>query len=227
MKFKFLMIFSAVASLLLASCEYDNFDAPESTFSGRVVYNEQPIAIRNNGPELQLWQDGYPLKEVIRVYIDHNGNFSAKLFDGAYKMTRRADAPWLQQPTDTIRFNVKGSTAMDVPVTPYFTVTGESFQKSGNNITAKFVVNKVVQTANLDAVQLFLGSSILTDQGRNELPNPVSANLGNLVLGQQTELVGALPDRLKNLDFIYARVGVKSTSAGEYIYTPVQKIALK
>lgn len=225
MKFKFIMIIIAVASLFSAGCEYDNFDAPEVTLSGRVVYEGQPIAGRNNGPQLELWQDGYPLKSYIPVYIDQEGRFSAKLFDGEYKLVRRPDAPWLQQATDTIRISIKGDTKKDIPVTPYFTISGYSFEKSGNNINAKFVVNKVVQTANLEFVRLYLGNSILTDQVQREVR--IDANLGSVVLGQQTQLTATLPDNLKNLDFVYARVGVKSTSAGEYVYTPVQKIALK
>ncbi|MDQ0641211.1 hypothetical protein QF042_004776 [Pedobacter sp. W3I1] len=226
MKFKFLMIFAATTSILLAGCEYDNFEAPEVTLAGKVVYQGRVVGVRNNGPQLELWQDGYPLKSPITVYLNQDGTFSAKLFDGQYKLVRRADAPWLQQATDTVRIEVKGDTNLDVPVTPYFTITGESFQKSGDNIIAKLVVNKVVQTANLEFVRLYLGKSILTDQVQREVR--VDANISSVVLGQQIEISsGALPDNLKSLDYVYARLGVKSTAAGEYYYTQVQKIALK
>lgn len=226
MKTKFLTII-AVASLFMASCgEYDNFDAPELTLSGRVVYQGNAISVRNNGPQLELWQDGFPLRSVINVFMNQDGTFSAKLFAGQYKLVRRADAPWLQQATDTIRVNLTANTNLDVPVTPYFTITGESFQKSGNNIAAKFVVNKVAQTANLEFVSLYVGKSILTDHVQYDVR--VDANLSNVVLGQQIEISsGSLPDNLKSLDYVYARLGVKSTSAGEYYYTQVQKIALK
>jgi len=226
MKLKFLIIFTAAASLFLSGCGYDNFDAPELTLSGRVVYQGSALSVRNNGPQLELWQDGFPLRSPITVYMQQDGSFSAKLFAGQYKLVRRADAPWLQQATDTVRVNLTANMNLDVPVTPYFTITGESFEKSGTSIIAKLVVNKVVPTANLDFVRLYLGKSILTDQVQREVR--VDANLGNVVLGQQLQISsGALPDNLKNLDFVYARVGVKSTSAGEYIYSPVQKISLK
>ena len=214
-----------MASLFLASCEYDNFDAPEVTLSGKKVYNGQAMSVRNSGTQLELWQDGYPLKAYIPVYIDQNGNFSAKLFDGEYKVVRRPDAPWLQQATDTIRVSVRGNTNVDIPVTPYFTISNYTFQKSGNNINSRFVVNRVVPTANLEFVRLYLGKSVLTDQVQREVR--IDAALNTVVLGQPTDLTAELPDNLKNLDFVYARVGVKSTAAGEYIYTPIQKIALK
>lgn len=225
MKLKFLMILTATAGLFLAGCEYDNFNAPESTLSGRVVYDGKAVGVRNNGPRLELWQNGYPLKSAIPVHIDQDGTFSSSLFDGQYKLIRRGESPWLQQTTDTLLVNVKGNTSIDVPVTPYFTINNDSFQKSGNTITAQFVVNKVVQSANVDLVRLYLGKSILTDQVQRELL--VDGNVGSLVFGQPTVIAGQLPDDLKNLDYVYARLGVKSTSSGEYLYTQVQKIALK
>lgn len=225
MKLKFLIILTATAGLFLAGCGYDNFNAPESMLSGKVVYDGKAVGVRNNGPQLELWQDGYPLRSAIPVYLNQDGTFSASLFDGQYKLVRKGDSPWLQQATDTVLVNVRGNTNIDVPVTPYFTITGDSFQKSGNTITAQFVVNKIVQSANVEFVRLYLGKSILTDQVQRELR--VDGNVGSLVFGQQTAIAGELPDNLKNLDYVYARLGIKSNASSEYLYTPVQKIALK
>jgi Protein of unknown function (DUF3823) N-terminal domain/Domain of unknown function (DUF3823_C) len=226
MKFKILTLITAAASIFLTSCsEYDNFDAPELTLSGKVVYQGKAVSVRNNGPQLELWQDGYPLKSPIYVYMNQDGSFSSKLFAGQYKLVRRADAPWLQQATDTIRVNLSENTNIDVPVTPYFTITNETFQKSGNTINASFIVNKVVTTANVELVRLYLGKSVLTDQVQREVR--VDGSVPSLVFGAQTTLSADIPDNLKSLDFIYARLGVKTTIAGEYVYSPVQKIALK
>jgi len=225
MKLKFLMILTASASVFLAGCGYDNFNAPESSLSGRVVYDGKSVGVRNSGPQLELWQDGYALRTKIPVYLNQDGTFSASLFDGQYKLVRMGDSPWLQQASDTIIVNVKGNTSVDVPVTPYFTITGDSFQKSGNKISARFVVNKIVPSANVEFVRLYLGKSILTDQVQRELR--VDGNVGALVFGQQSIIEGELPDNLKNLDYVYARVGVKSTASSEYLYTAIQKVSLK
>lgn len=225
MKLKFLMTLSATVSLFFTGCEYDNFDAPESTLSGKVIYDGKAVGVRNNGPRLELWQDGYALKAPIYVYLNQDGTFSASLFDGQYKLVRRGDSPWLQQATDTLLINVKGNTSIDVPVTPYFTITNDTFQKSGNTITAQFVVNKIVQSANVEVVRLYLSKSILIDQVQNA-PG-IEGNVSNLVFGQPTVISGVLTDDLKNLDYVFARIGVKSASSGEYYYTAVQKINLK
>jgi len=225
MNMKFFSLIVVCASLQLVGCEYDNYEAPKSTLSGRVVYEGKTVAVRNNGPQLELWQDGYALRSAIPVYFNQDGTFAVSLFDGEYKLVRKGDSPWLQQAADTILVEVKGNTIIDVPVTPYFTVTNESFKKNNNSITANFTVNKIVSTANLEYVRLYLGKSILTDQVQQELY--IDANLSTLTFGQPTTIVGELPDNLKNLDYVFVRVGVKSTLSGEYYYTQVQKIALK
>lgn len=225
MKLKYIMLIFTTAGLLLAGCEYDNFEAPKATLSGKVVYQGNAVSVRNNGPQLELWQDGFALKSPITVNISQDGSYSAILFNGRYKLVRRADAPWQQQASDTLIVNVNGNTTYDVPVSPYFTISNDTFGKSGNNITARFVVNKNIPTANLELVRLYLGKSILTDQVQREFL--VDGNVANIVSGQPTEITASLPDNLKDLDYIFARIGVKSSSAGEYYYTQVQKIALK
>ena len=225
MKLKYIMLIFTTAGLLLAGCEYDNFEAPKATLSGKVVYQGNAVSVRNNGPQLELWQDGFALKSPITVNISQDGSYSAILFNGRYKLVRRADAPWQQQASDTLIVNVNGNTRYDVPVSPYFTISNDTFGKSGNNITARFVVNKNIPTANLELVRLYLGKSILTDQVQREFL--VDGNVANIVSGQPTEITASLPDNLKDLDYIFARIGVKSSSAGEYYYTQVQKIALK
>ena len=225
MKLKYIMLIFTTAGLLLAGCKYDNFEAPKATLSGKVVYQGNAVSVRNNGPQLELWQDGFALKSPITVNISQDGSYSAILFNGRYKLVRRADAPWQQQASDTLIVNVNGNTSYDVPVSPYFTISNNTFGKSGNNITARFVVNKNIPTANLELVRLYLGKSILTDQVQREFL--VDGNVANIISGQPTEITASLPDNLKDLDYIFARIGVKSSSAGEYYYTQVQKIALK
>ena len=225
MKIKFLIPIIAIAGMLLSACEYDNFTPPESTLSGKVVYQGKAVSVRNNGPVLELWQDGYPLRSPIVLSFNQDGTFAAKLFDGKYKLTRRGEAPWLQQSTDTIAITVNGNTAIDVPVTPYFNLSNETYTKSGNTITARFVVDKVVPTANVELVRLYLGKSILTDQVQREVR--AEGNVAGLVFGGQNTIATDLPDNLKNLDYVFARLGIKSTVSGEYNYTQVQKISLK
>ncbi len=213
-----------VVGFIVAGCEYDNFDEPQAILSGNVVYDGKPVGVRTNGPQLELWQDGYDLRYAIPVYIAHDGSYSVSLFDGRYKLVRKAGAPWEPQLSDTITVDVKNNTVYDVPVTPYFVITNESFQYALGTITANFTVDKIVETANLAEVRLYVGESILTDQNRNE--QAVNANLPDIAEGQSSTLSVPLSANLADLDYVFVRVGVRATVSSEFYYTQVQKLML-
>ncbi|MCS3554585.1 MULTISPECIES: DUF3823 domain-containing protein [Sphingobacterium] len=225
MKIKFLTVLTATLGLLVVGCEYDNFEAPKDSLTGKVVFEGKPVGVRNNGPELELWQDGYPLKSLIPVYINQAGEFSASLFKGKYKLVRKGNSPWLRQSTDTIVVNVDGNTILDVPVTPYFSVGNESFQATNGQIAANFIIRKTAESSNLDQVKVFLRKSMLTDHV--VFDQEIKIDLNNIVIGTETRVSAQLSSGLKDQDYIFARVGVKSSSSEEYTYTPVQKIVLK
>lgn len=225
MKKKITAILTIALGLFVTGCEYDNFEAPRAILSGKVVFDGQPIGVRNNGPELELWQDGYPLRALIPVYINHAGEFSATLFDGQYKLVRKGNSPWLHQSTDTILVDVRGNTTLDVPVVPYFNITNESFQIEGEQIVASFEVQQIVESAQLDQVRIYLRKSMLTDHV--VFDQEINVDRGSVELGSETRITAAISENLKSSDYLFVRVGVKSTASGEYCYTPVQKIFLK
>jgi len=209
---------------LFTGCEYDNFDEPKSVLSGKVVYNGTPVGVRTNGPQLELWQDGYDLRYVIPVYIAHDGSYSVILFDGQYKLVRKAGAPWEAQLNDTITIDVKNNTVFDVPVKPYFIISNEKIQYASGTITASYTVDKIVETTNLAEVRLYIGKSILTDQNKNE--QVVNANLSDIGEGQTITLSAQLSANLTSLDYVFVRIGVRATISSEFYYTQVQKVSL-
>lgn len=231
MKIKILKIYAIVFSLTLTACEYDNFETPKSVLSGQITHGGAAVQIRNNGPELELWQDGFALRSKISVYADQNGHFSAELFDGRYKLTRLSNAPWLQQPTDTILVEVKGNTTINVPVTPYFSVPNVSASFSGNAVTCGFEVSKVLESAQVDDVRLFISTTTIVDNVNNEQNE--GFNLANLAFGQSMSMTASLNDLLLrkaaklNIDQLFVRIGVRSKSAGEYNFSSVEKIKIK
>lgn len=225
MNIKFLTVLTATLGLLVVGCEYDNFEAPKDSLTGKVVFEGKAVGVRNNSPELELWQDGYPLKSLIPVYINQAGEFSASLFKGKYKLVRKGNSPWLRQFTDTIFVNVDGNTVLDVPVIPYFSVGNESFQATNGQIAANFTIRKTAESSNLDQVKVFLRKSMLTDHV--VFDQEIKIDLNNIVIGTETRISAQLSTGLKDQDYIFARVGVKSSSSEEYTYTPVQKVVLK
>src|SRR5690554_1512804 len=102
---KYIITLSVI--LFITGCEIDNYEAPKSFLEGKVVYNNQPVGVRSNGVQLELWQPGYALYSKIPVYVSQDGSFSASVFDGDYKLVRLEGAPWVNN-TDTIDVQVRG-----------------------------------------------------------------------------------------------------------------------
>lgn len=225
MKQKLLTIL-IIFSLALASCQKDNKEAPTATITGKVVFNKEPVGVRSNGVQLELWQQGYQLFSKIPVYVQQDGSFSAKVYDGKYKLTLlKGNGPWADK-TDTIDVVVKGSATVDVPVDPYFLIKSETFQKSGNNIDASFSLQSVNMDKGLELVRLYIGQTNITDQNNNAaIVTKVATDITDL--RQPINLSAAIPAALSNKDYVFVRIGVKALGVGELVYSQPQMIRLK
>lgn len=226
MKRNIFSIIGCAAVLLFSSCEKDNYDAPASTLTGRVVYQDQPLGVRSDGVQLELWQSGYSLFTKIPVYVAQDGTFSASLFDGNYKLTRlRGNGPWADN-TDTINIQVKGGTTVDVPVDPYFVIRNDNVQRSGNAINATFNIQRVNTTKDLEYVRLYVGQTMITDQVRNEgSATKMRADIADM--SQPVTLSVNVPGSMASKEAVYARIGVKTVGVAELLYSQPVKINLK
>src|SRR5690606_6192701 len=154
--------------LAAASCEFDNFEEPKSTLTGRVVYNDEALGLRSDGVQLELWQHGYDLFQKIPVYVAQDGTFSAVVFDGDYKMTLiRGNGPWMDR-TDSIDVQVRGSQMIDVEVKTYYVISNSSFDVSGNSIAVTFTIEDTNSGRDLEFASIYMGRTILTDAVRND-----------------------------------------------------------
>lgn len=227
---RILSIYTIAVLVFHAGCKKDNFDAPPSTLTGRVVYQGQPIGVRTpvnggGGVQLELWQPGYDLFQKIPVYINSDGTFSASLFDGNYKLVMlKGSGPWVDN-TDTINVQVRGATTVDYPVQPYYTVNNSVFSKSGSSITASATINQVVTTNPIERATLFLGSTQFVDVNNNVATTDImGSNITDL--SQPVTFSVSIPTSLQNKNYVFGRIGVKTTGISELIYSPVQKIEL-
>jgi hypothetical protein len=225
MKIKFLFGIALGLVVFLPACKKDNYKPPSSTLTGQVVYQGQPLGVRSNGVQLELWQSGYQLFSKIPVYINQDGKYSASLFDGDYKLTRlRGNGPWVDN-TDTINVHVSGSTTVDVPVQPYFIIKTSTFQKSGTAVTATAKVDQVVSTAKIERVSFYIGGTTLVDANfKDGFDDKTGTALADL--SQPLNFTITPPAALVAKGYVYARVGVKTTGVAEMEYSPVQKIQL-
>ncbi|MCH7408275.1 DUF3823 domain-containing protein [Belliella sp. DSM 111904] len=202
----------------MTSCEYDNFDAPESMLTGNVVFEGEPISVRSAGVELELWQRGFELFQKIPVHVAADGSFSAKLFDGEYQMTQlNNNGPWINNP-DTLHVTVRGNTVVDFEVTPYFIIPNASFSLSGTEVTATFEAQRAFQNANIELIGLYMGTTYHTDRVRNEAAFEITA--ANLAQPEGQFVVrGQIPAGLRSRSQIHVRVGVKNVGTEELVYS--------
>src|SRR5687768_2589967 len=221
-----LTVYTFFASLIifLSACEKDNLKEPESILSGNVTFQDQPIGVRSDRVQFEIWQRGFDFFTKIPLNIAQDGSFKATLHDGDYKLVRLPNAgPWINN-TDTINVSLKGSASVDIPVEPYFVIKNASFTRNGTNVSATFTVEKNgTHTRTLEATKLFLGRYYILDLGNNA----ANKDATGLVLGQSVTVTLAIPTAIANDDFIFARVGIKTRDIGEYLYTASQKLQLK
>lgn len=207
----------AVLATAVVSCGKDNYDQPESSFAGKVVYDGQPLGVRGSNGDvyLQFWQSGYELNTSFNVYVAQDGSYSAMLFDGVYKLVMNSNrGPWVNSP-DTVTVEVNGATVKDYPVTPYYTISNATYSLSGTMLTASFDVAEVTAGRNIEYVALMVNKNKFVDFGdgthvawvRNE-----SAVPGHISL--QLDVTGALNEQVE----LYARVGLKITGIDQGLY---------
>lgn len=213
-----------VASVMFTSCEKDNFEAPKSKLTGRIVYNGEAIGLRSDGVQLELWQHGYDLFNKIPVFVAQDGSFSAEIFDGNYKLTLvRGNGPWAEN-TDSLDVNVSGSTVIDVPVDPYFIIDNSSFQPAGDMVNATVEISHINTGRDLDRVKIYLGETIIVD----DILNVSSAEklAADVDVDQTISLSANIPQSLRNKGYAFARVGVKTVGVAEFVYSQPIRINL-
>lgn len=212
-----------VGTVIFTACGFDNYDEPQSTLQGRITYEGEALGLRGTGEavQLQLYQDGYDLRDHITVYVTQDGTFQALLFDGEYKLvTRSQNGPWVNT-RDTVVINLRGSTSVELEVTPYFTISNESFTLSGSVFNADFTVNQIVESAEIEYVSLLISNTAFVDD---------VSNIARLDFqGEDSGTLSLSMDMSDNNSFasakyLYARVGVRAVGADQAIYSQIVQL---
>lgn len=213
-----------IVFLSLLGCGKDNYDAPESTLTGRVVYQGQALNVRGTDERvrLQLYQDGYAKRDPIEIFVGQDGSFSAKLFDGQYKLvTRDGNGPWVNS-RDTTLVDLRGSTSVDLEVTPFFTISDATISLASNTMNASFTINKIVENTEIDRVLLLLNSTAFVDDGFNLMRKEFTTDL----ITGPVNLSAEFADNAKvlNAKSLFGRVCVWPRGSDQGIYSPVVKL---
>ena len=241
MKSSALLVVTLASAAMLAGCDnmfgLDNFDEPNATLTGRVVYNGEPVGVRSGGVELELWQPGYELNQKIPVHVAQDGSFSASLFNGSYKLIPvRGNGPWVNT-TDTLTVNVSGATSVDFPVTPYYTITNASVSYNGGvnapagAIQATFGINAVAGGADVEYAALYVSTTNFVDRtnrvaGVEQTPTQLGGIAGTKSLTVNLPANIRLTPSPEPRTEVQARIGLKIAGVSEMIFTPVFEVGI-
>ncbi len=237
-----MLVLTLASAMFTTGCDnmfgLDNYDAPNATLQGRVVYNGQPVGVRTGGVELELWEPGFELNQKIPVYVGQDGDFSASVFNGTYKLIPVAgNGPW-RTTTDTMTVNVSGTATVDFPVTPYFVIENANVSYNGaanapaGAIEATFTIAQPEPGGpELEYAGVYVGTTLFVDRTNQVARQEHSLTQLGGMTGTKTITVNLPADiRLtpspEPRTVVQVRVGLKTVGVAELIYTPVFEVGI-
>ncbi|WP_114940105.1 DUF3823 domain-containing protein [Mucilaginibacter endophyticus] len=223
--------------LAASGCKKDNYDAPTSRLSGRLVYKGEAINVEYNAVPYQIYQPGFATKSAIQGTFDPDGNYAQLLFDGTYKFTIPANQGpfmWKELPAgtrDSLTVNLKGSQTVDIEVTPYYLVQNAKFAATGRKVTATFDIQKVITDANaknIDHVYLYVNKTQFVSGGYRLGDGDPPSIAGSAITGMNNlSLSFDVPNIVPTQNYVFARVGLKIAGVEDLIFSPVSKVTLQ
>jgi hypothetical protein len=218
---------------VLISCEKDNYTAPKSVLSGRIVYKGEPIGVEYNQVRLQLWQPGFGKLAPIDAPVSQDGSYSAMLFNGNYKVVfpkGRGPFKTLDKDAsakDTLFVKLEGNQAVDVEVQPYYMIRTPQFSGGENRISATFKLEKIIIDASakdIERVSLYINKTNFVSRATNvSAADLAGADIKDL---NAISLTTNVPALIPAQNYVFAAVGVKIKDVEDMVFSPVQKVSL-
>ncbi|MEO2062842.1 MAG: DUF3823 domain-containing protein [Christiangramia sp.] len=215
--------------LSLVSCEIDNYDEPQASFTGALTYQGDTIRVAQNDVRFQLWQSGFGKEGPLDVHVSQDGSFSSLLFNGDYRLKFiEGQGPFkaLSQGTsqgDTIYLNLSGDTNMELEVMPYYMIRNPEMNLAGASVNASIDLQQVItgeDARDIEHVTLYLNTTRFVSANGDMHVARADADLGDMSnLNMTVDIPGEVVQ-----DYIFARVGVKISGVEDMIYSPLQKL---
>ena len=233
MKIRFYYIIFFAACISFAACKKDNYAAPQSKLSGRLIYKGDSIGVEQNQVSYELYQYGFGKVGGINSTFGQDGTYSALLFDGSYKLTipnGQGPFKWNQTSTgtpDSLSITLKGSQTLDLEVTPYFMIRTPRITAAAGKVTATFKIEKVVTDAtakNIENVRLYLNKTQFVSGGDYNIAQ-VSMDGGAIMDPNNVTLSVNIPGISPTQNYVFARIGLKIAGVEDLIFSPVQKLS--
>ena len=233
MKINFNYIIVAAGCLITLSCKKDNYDAPSSMLSGKLVYKGETFGVERDQVPFQLYQFGFGKVAPIGQTFAQDGTYSSALFDGEYKLiVPNGQGPFMWKKTaagnpDSVTVTMKGNQTMDLEVTPYYMIRTPQIAASAGKVTATFKLEKIITDATnareIENVAIFINRTQFVSNGNN-LGNTSMAGTA-ITDPNSITLSTTIPSLTPTQSYVYARIGVKIVNVEDRIYSPLVKVS--
>lgn len=215
------------------SCKKDNYSAPGTALTGRLVYKGDAIEVEYNQVPFQVYQFGFGKIAPINGTFAPDGSYSLLLFDGEYKFTiPNGQGPFTWNKTaqgapDTTTIILTGSQTLDLEVTPYYMIRNSQLTASGGKVTGVFRIEQIITGAaakDIERVNLYINKTLFVSGADNigvtSLAGSAITDLNNV------NLQVTIPNLVPAQSYIFARIGLKIAGVEDMIFSPVKKIDL-
>ena len=130
---------------MLASCELDNYDAPNAELSGSIIDEETQELVQQDiirGTEIKITEHGYDPVTPQYIRTKPDGTYMDKLlFANTYTIQpERGNFV----PVEAQEIMIEGKTVRDFIVTPYIRVKEASIVRNGSKVIATFKLQQNV-----------------------------------------------------------------------------------
>ncbi len=158
------LITAISATLILGSCELDNFDGPDAQVYGTVIDIEtnepiqQEIGTSGDAACVQVIEYGYAIRKVQQWKIMVNGEYRNNLvFSGTYDIIMNNGNFMKLDTLKAYRFG-KGGNKLDFKVIPNLRIQEPSIQQKDQAIVATFKLQYGHSTGKAEKIALFVQS---------------------------------------------------------------------
>jgi hypothetical protein len=233
MKIKFHLLGVLAMASVIVGCQEDNYTAPKSMLSGKLVYQGEPIGVEYNQVRFQLWQPGWGKLGGLDVNVDQSGSYSSMLFNGDYKLAflvGRGPFKTLvkdQSARDTIYIQLAGNKTLDIEVLPYYMIRNSRFTAESRKVSGSASIDKIINDADardIERISLYINKTSIVSAANNI----VVANLTGDEVAQlsSASLSAIVPAISPQQNYVFARIGVKIRGVEDMILSPVTKVDL-
>jgi hypothetical protein len=231
MRIKLHYIILLAGSAVMLSCKKDNYEAPSSSLSGKLVYKGEAFGVEKDQVPFQIYQYGFGKVGPIGQSFAQEGTYSALLFDGEYKLiVPNGQGPFLWKKTaagdpDTLVINMNGNQVMDLEVTPYYMIRNPQIATAAGKVNATFKAEKIITDANaknIENVGLYINRTQFVSPGNN-IANTVLA--GSAITDPNNlSLSVTIPTLTPAQNYVFARIGLKIANVEDRIFSPLVKL---